>query len=267
MEPGPGLTTALLSLLSGAIVGLSLGLVGGGGSILAVPLLIYLVGVGSTHIAIGTSAVAVAVNALISLVSHARSGNVKWNCGIVFALFGAAGAAMGSTLGKLTDGDLLLALFGGLMIAVAVLMFRRTAAREDPDVHLGWATVGHLLPRLGISGASVGALSGFFGIGGGFLIVPGLMKATAMPILYAIGTSLLAVFALGAATAANYAIGGFVNWQVAALFIAGGMLGGVAGAHLAGRLSTKRGLLQRVFATVVSVAGAWLLVSRIHEYI
>ncbi|MFP3944127.1 MAG: TSUP family transporter, partial [Alphaproteobacteria bacterium] len=112
---------ALLSVLSGAIVGLSLGLVGGGGSILAVPLLIYLVGIGETHIAIGTSAVAVAVNALINLVSHARAGNVKWNCGIAFALFGAGGAAAGSTLGKLTDGDLLLALFGGLMIGVALL--------------------------------------------------------------------------------------------------------------------------------------------------
>lgn len=258
---------AFLSLLSGGIVGLSLGLVGGGGSILAVPLLIYLVGIGDTHIAIGTSAVAVAINALINLASHARAGNVKWNCGIAFALFGAAGAAAGSTLGKLTDGDLLLALFGALMIAVALLMFRRADAPEDPNVRLGWGTVRHLLPRLGISGLSVGGLSGFFGIGGGFLIVPGLMKATAMPILYAIGTSLLAVFALGATTAANYALGGLVDWRVAALFIAGGALGGIAGARLAQSLSARRGLLRQVFATVVILAGGWLLASGIFAFV
>src|SRR6202140_5804837 len=89
--------TEALAILSGTVVGFTLGLVGGGGSILAVPLLIYLVGVPSPHVAIGTSAVAVATSAAANLFGHARAGNVKWSCAIVFAAFGAIGAAGGGT--------------------------------------------------------------------------------------------------------------------------------------------------------------------------
>ncbi len=97
-----------LGTFSGSLVGFSLGLVGGGGSILAVPLMIYLVGVPSAHIAIGTSALAVAVNAAANVVSHARMGNVKWGCGGVFAAAGIVGAFGGSSLSKLVDGPRLL---------------------------------------------------------------------------------------------------------------------------------------------------------------
>src|SRR5258705_13665826 len=108
-----------LGLLSGSFVGFSLGLVGGGGSILAVPLMIYLVGVPSAHVAIGTSAFAVAVNAAANLLSHARTGTVKWSCAGVFALAGVAGAFAGSTLSKRVDGAKLLALFALLMLVGA----------------------------------------------------------------------------------------------------------------------------------------------------
>jgi hypothetical protein len=101
----------LLAALSGVLVGFTLGLVGGGGSILAVPLMVYLVGVRSPHIAIGTSALAVAVNALIGLLNHARSGNVNWRCGGSYAAAGVVGALAGSTLGKAIDGQKLLFLF------------------------------------------------------------------------------------------------------------------------------------------------------------
>src|SRR6185312_878718 len=162
----------LLAIGSGSVVGFTLGLVGGGGSIMAVPLLVYVVGVASPHLAIGTSAVAVAVSAAANLIGHARARTVKWNCAIVFALAGIAGAAGGAYLGKLVDGERLLTLFGALMIAIGLLMLRPRKSGADPDVALTRDSL-HLLPYLVGMGFLVGALSGFFGIGGGFLIVPG----------------------------------------------------------------------------------------------
>ena len=106
----------VLGILSGALVGFSLGLVGGGGSILAVPLMVYLVGVKSPHIAIGTSALAVAANAALGLFNHARQGTVKWRCGLMYAAAGIAGAFAGSTAGKAFDGQRLLFLFAIVMI-------------------------------------------------------------------------------------------------------------------------------------------------------
>ena len=119
-------------MLSGGAVGFSLGLIGGGGSILAVPLLLYVVDIGDPHVAIGTSALSVAANAFANLFGHWRAGNVKWSCAVTFALAGVVGAAIGSTLGKLVDGQqlLLLFLFALAMIAVGVAMLRPRAARE-----------------------------------------------------------------------------------------------------------------------------------------
>lgn len=152
---------------AGALVGFALALVGGGGSILAVPLMIYLVGVSPPHIAIGTSALAVAVNALTGLVSHARAGRVKWRCGGMFALAGVAGALASSTLGKALDADRLLFLFALLMIAVGVLMLRKHGKPEVPDVRCDRTNA----PRVIGFGVGAGAFAGFFGIGGGFLVV------------------------------------------------------------------------------------------------
>lgn len=109
---------------SGALVGLSLGLFGGGGSILAVPLMAYLVGVPNPHIAIGTSAFAVAANAFANVLNHARQGNVKWRCAGVYSIAGIAGAFFGSTLGQYIDGQKLLFLFALLMIVVGTLMMK-----------------------------------------------------------------------------------------------------------------------------------------------
>ena len=249
----------LLIAASGSLVGLVLGLVGGGGSILAVPLLVYVVGVPSAHLAIGTSAVAVAGSALANLVPHWRAGRVKWRCALVFSAAGVVGALAGSSLGKLTDGDALLALFGLLMLAVGGSMLARRGDAGDPDVHLTTGTARRLLPRLVGIGFGVGVLSGFFGIGGGFLIVPGLMLATAMPLPYAVGTSLVAVFAFGAATALNYAVSGLIDWWVALLFVAGGAVGGIAGAALGRHLSRGKNRLAIVFAGVVIAVGLWTL--------
>lgn len=249
------LTQALLGAASGWLVGLTLGLVGGGGSILAVPLLVYLVGVPAPHIAIGTSAVAVAVNAAVSLLGHARAGNVRWPCAAVFTAAGVAGAYGGSFLGRQVDGQVLLAAFAVLMVGVAMLMFRRRESEETVRVRLNR---GNAPALLGI-GAAVGGLAGFFGIGGGFLVVPGLILATGMPMLAAIGTSLVAVTAFGLTTAGTYAMAGLVDWPLAALFILGGVAGSVAGTWAARLLSGRRGVLSKAFAGIILLVAAYVL--------
>lgn len=250
------LMQAGLGLLSGILVGFSLGLVGGGGSILAVPLMVYLVGVTDPHIAIGTSAIAVAVNAAVNLAYHARAGNVKWRCAIVFSLAGVLGAYGGSTLGKMVDGHKLLVLFALLMIVVGGLMLRNRSSEGDISVRLDKENAFALVAL----GLGAGALSGFFGIGGGFLIVPALILATGMPILNAVGSSLVAVTAFGLTTAANYAWSGYVDWALAATFIAGGVGGGLIGARSAKRLSEQQGLLNTVFAMLIFVVAIYTLI-------
>ena len=245
----------VLSVLSGALVGLVLALIGGGGSILATPALLYVVGITNPHIAIGTSALAVSVNAFANLIAHARRGNVKWRCAGVFAAAGVAGAALGAAVGKLTDARVLLPLFAVLMIAVGVAMLRPRKNEGDGDVRLDAKNA----PRLLAMGAGVGAVSGFFGIGGGFLVVPGLIAASGMTMLQAVGSSLVSVGAFGATTAASYALDGLVDWRVALLFIGGGIIGGGVGAGLSTHLAKQRGALQRIFAGVVFAVAAYML--------
>lgn len=245
----------VLATGSGSLVGFALGLLGGGGSILAVPLLIYVVGVKSPHMAIGTSALAVSVNAFANLIPHSRAGNVKWRCAVVFAISGIAGAAAGAQLGQMLDGQHLLFLFGLVMIAVAIGMLRPRADRGNPDVTLN----PKIALRLIGSGLAVGLIAGFFGIGGGFLIVPAIMLGSGMAALNAVGSSLVSVGAFGATTAASYALAGLVDWRIAGFFVAGGLAGGFAGVAVAGRLAKQRGLLTRVFAVaVLAVAGLTL---------
>jgi uncharacterized membrane protein YfcA len=251
----------LLSVASGTLVGFTLGLVGGGGSILAVPLLVYVVGVASPHIAIGTSAVAVAASAAVNLLGHARGGNVKWPCALVFTASGIVGAAGGAQLGKMMDGGRLLALFGVLMIVVGLAMLRPRKAEGDPDVRLSRDSAKSLLPMLIGTGLIVGGLSGFFGIGGGFLIVPGLMGATAMPLLNAIGSSLVSVTAFGLTTASSYAVSGLVDWRIAGFFVLGGAIGGLAGIQAAKLFANRKRALSLVFAGIVISVGVYVVVT------
>ena len=246
----------ILAIGSGGVVGLVLGLVGGGGSILAVPLLVYAVGVPSAHIAIGTAAIAVALNAGLSLAAHARLGTVKWRCALVFAAAGMLGSLLGAELGKAIDGQRLLTLFGLVMVAVGLSMLRPSSRPANENVRLTRASARHLLPRLVGLGFGVGLLAGFFGIGGGFLIVPALMLATGMALPNAIGTSLVAVTAFGLATAGSYASAGFIDWRLAFLVITGGVVGSIAGTRLNAILAPKKKLLTRMFAGgVVAVGG------------
>ncbi|MFN3891898.1 MAG: sulfite exporter TauE/SafE family protein [Beijerinckiaceae bacterium] len=245
----------LLSLLSGSIVGFTLGLIGGGGSIMATPLLVYVVGVASPHVAIGTSAVAVSVNALIGLASHSAARNVKWRCALSFAGAGVVGAAIGSSFGKMLEGQKLLALFAVLMIVIGFLSFFRRGSEGNPDVVLSRANA----PALIAIGFTAGLVAGFFGIGGGFLIAPGLVAATGMPMIYAIGSSLVAVTAFGATTAANYALSGSVDWAIAFAFVIGGAAGSRLGVAAGKRLSARKGALDVAFACAIIATGSWML--------
>jgi hypothetical protein len=246
---------AMLGLASGMLVGFSLGLVGGGGSILAVPLMVYVVGVGEAHVAIGTSAIAVAANAAVNLSNHARGGTVVWSCALMFAAAGIIGAFGGSIVGKMLDGQSLLALFALVMLVIAMLMLKTRARVGLANVKMSLTN----LPAIIGLGLATGTMSGFFGIGGGFLIVPALMLATGMPIMNAVSSSLVAVTAFGLTTAASYAYSGLVSWRLAALFIAGGIVGGLAGTSSARHLSERRGALNIVFATVIILVAFYML--------
>ncbi|MBC7578427.1 MAG: sulfite exporter TauE/SafE family protein [Tardiphaga sp.] len=248
------------TLLSGGLVGFVLAVVGGGGSILAVPLLVYVVGVASPHVAIGTSAVAVAASAFVNMLSHWRAGNVRWPCAIVFSLAGIGGAFTGSGIAKQVDGQKLLVFFGMLMIGIGALMLRRRGGGGDASVRLSRSTARKLLPLLVVIGFTVGILSGFFGIGGGFLIVPGLMLATGMPMTSAIGTSLVAVVAFGASTATSYSLSGLTDWRLATIFIAGGLLGGFAGIAAGKLIGTHDRALRLTFASVVILTGGYVCI-------
>jgi uncharacterized membrane protein YfcA len=253
------LSSALaLAVASGSAIGLTLGLIGGGGSILAVPLLVYAVGVPSAHVAIGTAAFAVAVNAAASLGIHARRTAIRWPCALVFSAAGVGGAFAGAALGKAVDGEKLLALFGLVMIVVGALMLRPRPKGGSQSAWLTRANAARLLPRLIGLGAAVGMLSGFFGIGGGFLIVPGLILATDMELQDATSSSLVAVTAFGIASASSYAWSGLVDWQVAGLLVAGGILGAFAGTKANTLLARRKGALTQVFAWFVIAAGLYV---------
>jgi len=246
--------TSALAVLSGALVGALLALFGGGGSVLATPLLLYVVGVRDPHLAIGTSAAAVSINALVNLLGHGRSGRVKGPCAAVFALAGLVGSLLGSSLAKQVEGRSLLIFFALAMAAIALSMLRKPRAQGDPGVHITPALVLRLAPL----GLLTGLAAGFFGIGGGFLIVPGLMAATGMTLAHAAASSLLSVTVFGAATSANYAVSGMVDWPVAGLFVAGGALGGFAGLKGAHLLASRALLARRLFAALVLLVAAYV---------
>jgi uncharacterized membrane protein YfcA len=236
-----------LTVMSGALVGLLLGLLGGGGSILAVPLLLYVVGINDPHVAIGTSAAAVAFSAAANLALHARARNVKWPCALVFAACGILGALAGAWVAQRVDGAKLLLAFAAAMLGVAISLLRRPAFTGDPLVHINPTIAQRLIP----AGLATGFASGFFGIGGGFLIVPGLIAAANMTFLHAVGSSLVAVTAFSAATAVSYAHAGLVQWKVAVLFVVGGFAGGFLGQRAGRHLAQQRHTLVRVFAGIV----------------
>jgi len=244
----------LLAVISGGVVALLLTLFGGGGSVLAVPLLLYVVGVKDPHVAIGVSAAGVALNALTAMAGHARAGRVRWPCATLFAVTGATGAWFGSSLAKTIDGHQLLLIFAVAMAAVSLSMLRPKAVVVRPEPRLNWA----MSPRISLAGAGVGSAAGFFGIGGGFLIVPGLMASTGMSLATAQATSLLSVAAFGATTAGNYALSGWVDPTLVAAMALGGIAGTAAGLPLARQLGANAVWARRLFAGLILLVAVYV---------
>lgn len=247
--------TLLLAGLGGALIGLLLTLFGGGGSVLATPWLIYVVGLTDTHAAIGTSAAAVAVNAATGLAAQARAGRVKWPCAITFGIAGLAGTLVGAHFAKQVDGQALLTWFAFAMIAIAVSMLVPRKNAGDPSVRLTPLMVLKLAPI----GLLAGLAAGFFGIGGGFLIAPGLMASTGMTLANASASSLVSVSLFGGATSMSYAASGQLIWPLFGALVVGGASGTLAALPLAKYLESRATAARAIFALMVIAVAIFIL--------
>ena len=323
--------TILLSLLSGALVGFTLGMIGGGGSILAVPLLIYVIGISNTHIAIGTSALAVAANSIVNMLYHKRKGHVNLKQGISFAIPGTIGTIIGTQLGLVTPSQSLLTLFGVFMIVISTKMLievniskdkTKTTTQElfigskdndnndyainprssncyddtsDITANIGRANSPVITSnsrrltnnknnknltikiktrpfissiheknksQIVLTGLLVGLAAGYFGIGGGFIVVPVLMHTiSGLSITNAIGTSLIPVSAFGSITAATYLISGEINWPIAILFMSGGIIGGLYGTKISSKVPKDK--LKKIFAILLIMVATYIIIKSI----
>lgn len=244
----------LLAILFGMIIGVLLGLIGGGGSILTVPILVYVLGQ-EVHEATATSLVIVGVTSLVGAVPHARAGRVSSATALFFGGAGIAGAYVGTVLNRLVSGPVLLLLFGVLMLVVAARMLLGRTPDEAAAAETGMG--GFRWPVLA-AGLVVGVMTGFFGVGGGFLIVPALVLILGFPMRVAVGTSLV-IIAINSASGVVSQLGsGAIDLGVAMLFIAGGVVGSLVGGRLAGRVDDA--LLSRAFAGLVVVVGLSLII-------
>ncbi len=252
----------LLASPLGLLIGFALGALGGGGSILAVPALVYAAGQSPSD-ATTTSLLIVAGASVFGLVGHQRAGRVRWSNGIVFGLVGIGGSIAGTALNRRLDGDLLLLAFSGLILVAAWRMLTAcpscTRAGEQAALRGGDALtetrteIGIRIATVIAAGSAVGFLTGLFGVGGGFVIVPALTLALGFSMPEAIGTSLL-VITINAATALTFRGGlGAVEWDVAVPFTIAAMGGVAAGVRAADRVQSET-LLRWFSALLVLVA-------------
>jgi uncharacterized protein len=259
----------LLASPLGFLIGLALGAVGGGGSVLAVPALVYVAGQ-SPQDAVTTSLLVVGVAAVAGLVNHAREGRVRVGVGLAFSAAGVVGAVAGSMLNEGVDSQVLLLAFAGLMLVAAVAMYRRANTPEPGQPCIELSTRDGVAPgpalvtararlepavivRILACGTGVGLLTGFFGVGGGFVIVPALIVCMGFAMPEAAATSLLVIAINAGASLAARADSGTLDWRVALPFTVAAMIGSVVGSRIAGRVD--HGRLTRVFvALLVAVA-------------
>ncbi|MFE6160155.1 sulfite exporter TauE/SafE family protein [Streptomyces sp. NPDC056486] len=248
------MSTLILALIAGAVVGLALGALGGGGSVLAVPALIYLLGF-TPAAATTASLIIVTATSLTALYGHARSGHVRWKAGAVFAAAGLLPAALaGAAAGHLPQAVLTIA-FGAIAGLAALRMLR-------PALAAG-AGSGAVRPaKAAGTGAGLGALTGLLGVGGGFLAVPALVTVLAFEMQAAIGTSLLVISTNSLASLATRgATAAGLDWSVIGPFTAAALLGAWDGKRLALKMSGP--LLQRSFASVLLAVAAFMLLDAV----
>jgi uncharacterized membrane protein YfcA len=244
----------LVAIGLSSVVGVSLGLLGGGGSILAVPLLVYVARL-DVHVAIGMSLAIVGATSLGGALVHAREGRVELKAALVFGVAGMISAPLGAQASQLVAPRALLLLFAGLMIVVGGLMLR--GRREDSR---GGPRRARPLAILG-AGLGVGALTGFLGVGGGFLIVPALTLLAGLPMHAAVGTSLLVIALNAAAGLAGHLRQGGIPPGLTAAFIGASLLGAFLGGRLSARVEPAP--LRRAFAVFVILIGVSLLVANL----
>ena len=243
----------LIALALAALVGVSLGLLGGGGSILTVPILTYIVGMGPKE-AIAASLFIVGVTSAVSMLSHAKAGRVRWKTGAIFGLAGMGGAFAGGLLGGYIPGVVLMILFAIMMVVTATAMIR---GRKTPADAERAGPHGRKLPRIVLDGFLVGLATGLVGAGGGFLIVPALNLLGGIPIAIAVGTSLLVITMKSFAGLAGYLFSVQLNWPFVLTFTAVAVAGSLAGAALTGRIPEQR--LRKGFGIFVLVVGLFVL--------
>ncbi|MFT5465744.1 MAG: putative membrane protein YfcA [Verrucomicrobiales bacterium] len=256
-------TELILPLLFGAIVGFSLGLTGGGGSIFAVPLLIFGLGTGVRE-AVGISLAAVGATALFGALLRLRRGEVELPTGLVFAAAGMLGAPLGTWIGAQLPDTVTLVGFATLMGLVGIRMWRgsvetqtgRSTCARDESGKLTWNT--ECAAGLTLVGLLAGILSGIFGVGGGFIIVPALILATRMPVHRAVSTSLLVISLICLSGIISYAwTGPAISPSTTSVFVIGGFVGMFAGAALRSQLPTRT--LNRIFAAGMWAVSVWIV--------
>lgn len=260
---------ALLASPLGLLIGVSLGALGGGGSILAVPALVYAAGQTPKH-ATTTSLVLVAVTALIGIIPQWRAHRVRFGAGAVFGLVGIAGSLIGSRWNQTANPDLLLLAFAGLMFVAATAMWRRSRRPASPT--LGRSLSAAAAPaaalarpfdlasllRVAAAGTVVGLLTGFFGVGGGFVIVPVLVLALGFTMPEAVGTSLLVITINSVVALSTRFQSGAIEWGTVIPFTIASIIGVVIGTRLA---STKDSTaLQRWFVVLLVAVAAYTAV-------
>ncbi|GGS17026.1 UPF0721 transmembrane protein [Streptomyces humidus] len=244
------MSALVLALAAGAVIGLALGALGGGGSVLAVPALIYLLGfspVGATT----ASLVIVTLTSVTALVAHARDGHVRWRTGLLFAAAGIGPAMLGGALAGRIPASVLTAAFAGVAGAAAVRMLRSRPAPEG--------TVTVRPTRAAAAGGGLGAVTGVLGVGGGFLAVPALVGVLGMRMRNAVGTSLLVITvnSLAALSMRAGTVEG-LDWAVVGPFIGTAILGAWDGKRLSVKVSGPT--LQRIFALVLLAVAAFMLI-------
>lgn len=246
----------VLSLAFAVLIGLSLGLLGGGGSILTVPILVYVLGWGAKQ-AIAASLVVVGTASLFGAIGHWRAGNVNLRLALLFGVFAMAGAYVGSGfLSPFFSGAVQLAIFAVVMLLAAVSMFQGRAKAPGEAGEAG-AGRGASLPLMVGVGLAVGVLTGLVGVGGGFLIVPALVLLARLPMKQAVGTSLLVIAMNSASGFLGYLGQVAVPWGFLTLFTAMAVAGIFAGTYLVKFVSQEA--LKRGFAVFLVVMGIGIL--------
>ncbi len=246
----------VLTLALATLVGVSLGLLGGGGSILTVPLLVYVTGLDAKE-AIAASLVVVGVTSAIGSLGHARAGRVRWRTGLLFGTAGLGGAFLGGLLGGYLPGTVLLGAFALMMVATSVAMLRGRS--DDAPVRHGDLPVVRVL----IDGVVVGLVTGLVGAGGGFLVVPALALLGGMPMGIAVGTSLVVIAMKSLGGVAGYLSSVSLDWGLIAAVTAAAVAGSLVGGRLAGHVPDDA--LRRGFAWFVLIMGGFVLARQLPD--